>query len=332
MNEYRFEQENSKRWSETEKLIGSSSADPRLVATRYSELNDDLAYVRAHFAGGRTEAYLNRLLARAHGKLYRKKRSRPGRFLAFWTEELPMLWYVHRRYLLLSFVFFLTAAGIGVFSSVQDPFFVRGIMGDVYVNMTLGNIEKEDPMAVYKSMNELEMFLAITINNVRVSFYTFIGGILGGVGTLFILLQNGIMLGAFQYFFHEFDLLWETVLVIWIHGALEISAIVIAGGAGLTMGAGLLFPGSYPRLYAFRRNAMDGLKMVTALVPFFIIAGALESWVTRLTDMPVALSLAIILGSFAVVIFYFVLYPAAVAKHHTEAVSKARAVPVPNQT
>lgn len=316
MNEYRFEQENTKRWSETEELIGSSSADPRLVATRYSELNDDLAYVRSHFPGGRTEAYLNRLLSRAHARLYRNKRNNNNRFRIFWTEELPLLWYVHRRYLLLSFVFFLMAAGIGVFSSVQNPVFVRGILGDAYVNMTLGNIEKDDPMAVYKSMNELEMFLAITINNVRVSFYTFIGGILGGFGSLYILLNNGIMLGAFQYFFYEFDLLWETVLVIWIHGALEISAIVIAGGAGLTMGAGLLFPGSYPRLYAFRRNAMDGLKMVTGLIPFFIVAGALESWVTRMTDMPAALSIAIIIGSFTVVLFYFVIYPAALGRRN----------------
>lgn len=314
MNEYRFEQENRERWSETEKLINSSSADARLVASRYSEINDDLAYARSQFPGGRTEIYLNRLLSAAHSKLYRTGRKPSGRFIAFWTEDLPLLWYIHRRYLLLSFVFFLTAMGIGVFSSIQEPVFVRGILGDAYVNMTLGNIEKEDPMAVYKSMNEMEMFLAITINNVRVSFLTFIGGILGGFGTLFILLQNGIMVGAFQYFFHEFDLLWETVLVIWIHGALEISAIIIAGGAGLTMGGGLLFPGSYPRFYAFRRNAMDGLKMVTGLVPFFVIAGALESWITRLTDMPVFMSLSIILGSFAVVIFYFVLYPRSVAR------------------
>ena len=313
MNEYRFEQNNTKRWSETEKLINSKSADARLVALRYSEINDDLAYARSHFPGGRTENYLNSLLSTTHSKLYRTERKRPGRFLAFWAEELPLLWYVHRRYLLFSFVFFLTATGIGVFSSIQEPVFVRGILGDAYVNMTLGNIEKEDPMAVYKSMNEMDMFLAITINNVRVSFLAFIGGIIGGFGTLYILLQNGIMLGAFQYFFHEFDLLWETVLVIWIHGALEISAIIIAGGAGLTMAGGLLFPGSYPRFYAFRRNAMDGLRMVTGLVPFFVVAGALESWVTRLTDMPVYLSLSIILGSFAVVILYFVLYPRAVA-------------------
>ncbi len=310
MKEFTFDNENRARWSETEKLIRKpGNINPDVLVQRYSELNDDLAYARSRFPGGKTEAYLNKLLAEAHQKLHRPRRERMSRIPAFWLEELPLLWYKHRRYLLYSLLFFLTAAGAGVFSSLQDPGFVRSIMGDAYVNMTLGNIDRDDPMAVYKSMQETEMFFMITFNNVRVSFLTFLGGIAGGFGTLYVLLVNGVMLGSFQTFFHEFDLLWETILVIWIHGTLEISAIIIAGGAGLTMGAGLLFPGSYPRLTSFKIHAKDGLKMITGLVPFFILAGVLESWVTRHTDMPSALSLLIILGSFALVLYYFVVLP-----------------------
>ncbi len=318
MTEFTFEKENRERWSEIEKLLQRAShADPDLLVKRYSELNDDLAYARMRFKGGKTEAYLNELLARVHTRLYRPKREKLSRFPRFWFHELPLLWYQHRKYLLYSLLFFLAAVAAGVFSSIQDPSFMRGVLGDAYVNMTLENIDKDDPMAVYKSMQETEMFLSITFNNIRVSFLAFLGGILAGFGTLYILLINGVMLGSFQYFFHEFDLLWETILVIWIHGALEISAIVIAGGAGLTMGAGLLFPGSYPRMTAFRNNTRDGLKMIIGLVPFFVIAGALESWVTRHTDMPVWLSLFIILGSFALVIYYFILLPRSVAKKRT---------------
>ena len=121
---------------------------------------------------------------------------------------------------------------MGILSAANDSMFVRLILGDAYVNMTEVNIESGDPMAVYKEMREFEMFLAITFNNVRVSFMAFVAGLLASFGTGFILLSNGIMVGAFQYFFYQKGLLGEALSVIYIHGTLELSAIVIAGGAG----------------------------------------------------------------------------------------------------
>ena len=314
MKEIDFEQLNLERWRETEQLVKKGVfADPDVLVKRYNELNEDLSYARAHFRGGYTEAYLNELLSKAHQSLYRNKKERLSRAKDFWLRELPLLWYQHRRYLLISFLFFSLAVLIGVFSAIQDANFVRYIMGDAYVNMTLGNIDEGDPMAVYKKMRQSDMFFAITINNIRVSFMAYLGGLLAGFGSVFILIQNGIMLGSFQYFFNEFGLLWETILVIWIHGTIEISAIIIAGGAGITMGSGMLFPGSYPRLTSFKHRGRDGLKMIFGLIPFFIIAGFLESYVTRHTDMHVVLSLFIILGSLALVIWYFIIFPAKVA-------------------
>jgi uncharacterized membrane protein SpoIIM required for sporulation len=199
---------------------------------------------------------------------------------------------------------------IGVVSSAGDSGFVRLIMGDSYVNMTLENIDKGDPMAVYKQMNGVDMFLGITFNNIRVSFFAFMMGLLVSFGTAWILISNGIMLGAFQYFFHIHNLLFESVLVIWIHGTLEISAIIIAGAAGLVLGNSILFPGTYSRRQSFMIASKEGLKMIVSLIPIFIIAGFLESFVTRQTGMPVSLSLTIILGSLAFVVWYFFIYPA----------------------
>src|SRR3546814_13017991 len=84
------------------------------------------------------------------------------------------------------------------------------------------------------------------------------------------------MLGAFQFFFYQKGLLLTSVLSIWIHGTLEISAIIIAGSAGLVMGNSLLFPGTWSRLESFRRGARRGLKIVIGLVPVFITAALLE--------------------------------------------------------
>ena len=182
-------------------------------------------------------------------------------------------------------------------------------MGDAYVNMTLDNIAKNDPMAVYKKMGEVDMFLGITVNNIKVALMTFVLGILVGLGTVFSLMQNAVMLGAFQYFFHEQGLLWESVRTIWIHGTIEISVIIVAGCAGLVVGKSILFPGTYTRLQSFINGVKDGIKIVVSTIPFFIIAGFLEGFVTRLTQMPDWLSIFIIATSLAFILFYYVLYP-----------------------
>jgi len=116
------------------------------------------------------------------------------------------------------------------------------------------------------------------------------------------------MLGAFQEFFYERGLLLESILKIWIHGTLEISAIVIAGSAGLTVGNSLLFPGTYSRLVSFKRGMKQGLKIAVGLIPIFITAGFLESFVTRLT-LPPVVSIGIIGLSAAFIGWYFIVYP-----------------------
>jgi uncharacterized membrane protein SpoIIM required for sporulation len=183
--------------------------------------------------------------------------------------------------------------------------------------MTLENIEKGDPMAVYKQMGEFNMFLGITVNNIRVALMAFVYGFLLGIGTLMVMLQNGIMLGSFQYFFYEKGLLWESMRTIWIHGTIEISVIIIAGSAGLVLANGMLFPGTYTRLESFKRGVKNGLKIILSTVPFFIIAGFLEGFVTRHTEMPDWLAILIITGSLVLIIFYYIIYPYQLHKNQT---------------
>jgi uncharacterized membrane protein SpoIIM required for sporulation len=183
--------------------------------------------------------------------------------------------------------------------------------------MTLENIEKGDPMAVYKQQGEFNMFLGITLNNIKVSLYAFAYGILLGIGSLFIMMQNAIMLGSFQYFFYENGLLWESMRTIWIHGTIEISVIIIAGCAGLVLGNGILFTGTYTRLESFKRGVINGLKILISTIPFFIIAGFLEGFVTRHTEMPDWLAIFIICSSLFLIVFYYVIYPIQLHKKQT---------------
>jgi uncharacterized membrane protein SpoIIM required for sporulation len=198
---------------------------------------------------------------------------------------------------------------LSAFSAANDQSFVRGVLGNDYVEMTEQNIAKGDPFGVYKGEDSVSMFLWIAVNNIQVSFMIFILGILAGLGTVWQLFNNGVMLGAFQYYFFSKGLGWQSVLVIWIHGTLEISSIIIAGAAGIVLAKSLVFPGTYNRLYSLKRGAKDGIKMMIGLVPVFILAAFLEGFVTRYSHMPLWLSLFILISSASFIIWYFIIYP-----------------------
>ena len=218
------------------------------------------------------------------------------------------MFYNSQRQLLFSFIIFTISALLGAVSAAYDDSFARLILGDGYVEMTLENIEKGDPLAIYGNEDEITMFFMITINNIKVSFITFVMGILFSIGTGYFLVFNGIMVGVFQYFCYQHGFLETSLLTIWLHGTLEISSIVIAGCAGLVMGNSLLFPRTFTRLASFKKGARQGLKIIIGLVPLFIIAGFIESFLTR-KHLSLIPSLMIILPSALFIIWYFVVYP-----------------------
>jgi uncharacterized membrane protein SpoIIM required for sporulation len=158
------------------------------------------------------------------------------------------------------------------------------------------------------------MFFYIAVNNIQVSFTIFVLGFLVSIGTVWQLFRNGVMVGAFQYYFFAKGLGWQSVLVIWIHGTLEISAIIISGAAGIVLGNSILFPGTHRRIDSLKRGGKDGLKMMIGLVPIFIAAAFLEGFVTRYSKMPIWLSLFILVTSLSFVVWYFVVYPIRLGK------------------
>lgn len=310
MREAAFVKQNKDKWLKFENVISNKiQISPDELSALYLEVTDHLSYAQTFYPKSETLRYLNSLSSKAHQKIYKTKKESRKRFITFFTHEFPLSFYQYQKQLLLSFLVFLLFAVIGAYSASQDGEFVRAILGDAYVNMTLENIENNDPMAVYKEASEMNMFMGITINNIKVALLAFTFGILLGVGTIFMMMQNGIMLGSFQYFFYEKEMLWESARTIWIHGTIEISAIVVAGCAGLVVGKSILFPQTFTRLESFVRGTKNGLKIVLSTVPLFIIAGFLEGVVTRHTEMPDWLAIFIISISLAFILFYYVFYP-----------------------
>ncbi len=280
------------------------------LASNYVILSDDLSYAKTFYPGSDVEKYLNQLISVYQINIYGKGEQSESRgMLTFWGHEFPLLLYRERRTLLFALLLFLFSALIGVFSTAHDESFVRSILGDAYVERTISNIENGTPMGIYASGDELDMFVMITTNNIKVAFVAFVFGILFSAGTLWILFTNGLMVGAFQYFFFQQGLLLHSVLSVWAHGTFEITSIIIAGGAGLVMGNSFLFPGTYRRMYSFKEGALRGIKIVTGLIPFFVIAGWIESFITRYADSYPVVGAAAIILSLGGVIGYFIVYP-----------------------
>lgn len=283
--------------------------DPDDLASNYIELTNDLAYAQTFYGKSKTEQYLNALAIRAHQLIYKDQKSSNNKLLHFFKHEIfEAIWHI-RRPLLYALLIFLLANLIGIVSSKYDNDFVRLIMGDSYVNMTIENIKKGNPAAVYQSGSEWGGALAITINNVKVAFYAFIFGLFASVGTGYILLINGIMVGSFHYMFYQYGVLDEAMSAIWIHGTIELSVIVIAGGCGIALGNSILFPKTYTRLESFKRAAKQASKVLISTVPFFIVAGFLEGFVTRHYQVSIWLSLLIIVVSGIAIIYFYLIKP-----------------------
>jgi uncharacterized membrane protein SpoIIM required for sporulation len=316
MREALFIKKNAQKWNEYQYL---QTDDPDQLADRFITLMDDLSYSKTFYPHSKVTRWINSLAVTIYQNVYQNKKQRFSRLLTFWQYELPLLFRKYHRLLLFTFLFFLVFCLMAVFSSMKQDDFVEGILGRDYVSMTEDNIEKGDPFGVYRSDSRFLMFVSIALNNIRVGFLMVIGGLLGGLGTLYLLFSNSMMLGSFQYMFFAKGLGWESVMVIWVHGTLEIFGMIIEACAGFIIGKSILFPGTYTRWHSFRKGVKDAMKICIALIPITITAAYLESYITHLssnafdksnnTSLPIAISSTILLLSFTFMIWYFVIYP-----------------------
>lgn len=310
MREVVFLNKNAKRWKETEKIISNKkNNNPDYFAELFIQITDDLAYAKTYYPETPTEKYLNSLASKIHHAVYKTKKESSNRFAEFWKNELPEELFYIRRYILYSFLIFLVSFLIGSISAENDNEYSRIIMGDTYVNQTLENIEKGDPMGIYKSMESGMMFFYIAINNIKVMFSVFLLGIAVSIGSIFYIFQHGVMLAGFHHMFYEHGVLTESLITVWIHGTIEIFTLVVSGGIGIMLGNSLLFPGTYARRKSFGIAARRGVKVALGLVPFIITAAVLESFVTRHTEWNNFIRISIILLSILLICWYFFIYP-----------------------
>jgi uncharacterized membrane protein SpoIIM required for sporulation len=308
MRETNFIQQNKEKWGKFEKVVSSGKTDPEELSNLFLEVTDDLSYARTFYPNRSVRVYLNGIAQKIFYSIYRNKRGGVGRFFSFWSKEVPQILYESRKELFFALTIFLLAVGIGVLSTMMDVDFPRVILGDEYVNRTMQNIEEGRPMSVYSRGDSSDMFFQIAFNNLKVACLAFIVGLLFGVGTVYLLLFNGIMVGAFQMLFIQQGIYWESILTIWSHGTIEIACIIIAGGAGLTLGRGLVFPSTYSRVQSLQLAARRGILIMVTIAPLIILAAFIEGFFTG-SSASMASRMIVVSISLGFVLLYFVAYP-----------------------
>lgn len=316
MREVSFIKKNREQWQEYERMLSSHSAlSGDDLSSMYVSLLNDLGYAQTFYPQSKVTQYLNALSAQTYQKIYKRKRAKNHIIEHFFLQEIPLLLYHYRSYLFFSLALFVATVFIGVISSYYDTNFVRLVLGDDYVNQTLENIASDDPMAIYKSGANWSSFIVIAANNIYVGLRFVLYGIFAGAGTLIFLLYNAIMIGSFQYFFIAQNSFWESFKGIWLHGFMEIIAMIIEACAGFIVGGSILFPKTYSRLDSFKIGFKNALKIFAATIPFTLAAAFIEGFITRYSkEMPDILNYSILLLTFISIVYYFFVFPYKVNK------------------
>jgi uncharacterized membrane protein SpoIIM required for sporulation len=306
LREALFIKKNKDRWLRNQE---SPSADADEMARDFTQLVDDLAYAKTFYPSGKVTRYINTQASHIYLNIYKNRKEESNRLINFWKYDLPLTIRKHQYTILFCFILFVTFYVIGFFLSQQDESVTRDLLGDNYVDETMSNIEKGNPFGIYEHGNPFLSWLGIMVNNILVSLRYFAMGIFLGVPTLHDLCQEGVRIGSFDQMFAGKGLGIQFFMVVFVHGTLELTAIIIAAAAGVVLGKSFLFPGTIKRLEAFKLGAKDGVKIIVGLLPVFALAAFFEGFITRLYNDISILTTIIVSLSVVFVIWYFIIYP-----------------------
>jgi uncharacterized membrane protein SpoIIM required for sporulation len=264
-----------------------ANAELRELGLLYRQIAADLASVREDPLSQPWAAYLNQLLARAHNLIYMGRPARPRGILGFYRTDFPRIFRETWTYTALALLLFLAGALAGFFASLADPSFQRFFLGPEMSD----TIDRREMWT--HSMLTIQPLAssAIMTNNLSVSFTVFAVGIIGGIGTVYLLAMNGVLIGVIGAACWQAGMslqLWSFVAP---HGVLELPAIFIAGGGGLLLARGLLFPGELPRREALTLYGGQGVRLALGIIPLLLVAGVLEGFFSP-SYLPIAAKFA----------------------------------------
>ena len=265
-----------------------SSGDLRDFGLLYRQAAADLSAARADHASGTLEGYLNQLVGRAHNYIYSGQRMSAATVWDFFAHGYPRIFRRLLPYTTAALLVFLAGALLGTLVTLARPAFMHAMLGPEMID----RIEHHRMWTESILTAKPQASSAIMTNNIGVCFLTFAGGIVAGLGTIFLLFTNGVSIGVVGVACGQHGMalsLWSFVAA---HGALELPAIFISGGAGLRLAAGLLFPGMLRRKDALALAGGESVRLISGTIPMLIVAGTLEAFLSP-TDAPMGLKFAV---------------------------------------
>lgn len=268
-------------------LSSLTRAELRELGLLYRQTAADLAVVREDPSSPHFARYLNQLLARAHNTIYTGRRESLMPVARFFGSTYPRVVRAHLPHCLAAIGVFAAAAVAGAVLTWRDPDFEVGILGPQLVETIQRHEMWTHSILAVKPLASS----AIMTNNMSVAFTAFALGITGGLGTIYMMALNGLMIGVIGTACASSGMslaLWSFVAP---HGVLELPAIFIAGGAGLRIAEGLLFPGTAPRRDSLARAGTDATRLLVGVVPILMLAGLIEAFVSP-TALPPGLKFA----------------------------------------
>jgi uncharacterized membrane protein SpoIIM required for sporulation len=276
-----------------------SRTELRELGLLYRQTATDLSAVRGDAKSTQQSRYLNQLLGRAHNAIYSGQKKSVGGIWRFYAREYPPIFRRFLPYTAVATGIFLIGAMAGSLLTLSDPDYMRELLPpNIVASIERGDMWTHSIVSVKPQASS-----AIMTNNLSVSFMTFAAGITAGLGTLYLLFFNGVMLGVIGVACatHEMSLsLWSFVAP---HGVLELPAIFIAGGGGLRLAQALLFPGVLSRRDSLATGGTDAVRLLVGVIPMLIVAGTIEGFFSP-SSAPAHWKFIMAAGLFSLLIAY----------------------------
>ena len=255
-------------------LNSLSRAELQEMALLYRQVAADLSVLRRDETARTYSDHVNQLLARAHHIIYSRQKTTWGTLFRFLKDEYPVIFRRQLPYVTASLLVTIAWAVLGAALTTARPEFMRHFVGPAMI-ATMEQHKMWTDSIVSVAPKETSHIMT---NNLSVSFLAFASGITFGVGTFFLLFNNGMMLGVIAAACHQYSMsipLWSFIAP---HGSLELPAIIIAGGAGFRVGHAMLFPGGYHWKESVAKGGIEATQLVAGVIPMLVVAGCLEGF------------------------------------------------------
>ncbi|MBY0120464.1 stage II sporulation protein M [Bacillus sp. S/N-304-OC-R1] len=290
MNVKQFIKQHREDWKQLEILTVTmhkrksaiSGEDINKFHRLYQKAAQNLSYSQTYFPDEEVTHYLNAIVSKSHNLLYKSQTTSSKQISYFFKTKFISLLLEQWKFIIGAMILF-TIGAVGSFLSVaNDPLNIYSILpSEISQSVNPENLGSSDG-AVDSSL----MSASIMTNNIKVAILAFAGGVTFGILTVYLLIYNGIIVGSLAALFWHHGMSYEFWAYIVPHGMIELTAIFIAGGAGLLMGYKLFVPGNNSRLFQLKKGAKRSVQLLLGTIPLFVIAGIIEGFIT-----PAAISL-----------------------------------------